>query len=125
MKFLLILMCLFFSFSAVAQALEWGELELDQKLILNQEILFSNEGIVISPETQFEVQDIIGLPIDVELYEVRMKKCAFPTKTAEMILLEPFQKNDRSVGIVLKENCVLEIFVELKDIYSKSLFRNN
>lgn len=125
MKYTLILSLFLSCFSVAAQVVEWADIELDQKLTLTQEILFANEGIVIAPETHVEVTDIIGLPIDVELYQVKMKKCAFPSKTAEMILLEPFQQTDRSVGIQLKENCILEIFVELKDLYSKSLFKNN
>lgn len=116
---------LLLSFTAAAEVLQWADLELDQKLTLNQEILFLNEGLVIPAGTVMEIEDLIGLPIDVELYQVKMKKCAFPSKTAEMILLEPYQKNDRSVGITLKENCVLEIFVELKDLYSNSLFKVN
>lgn len=116
---------LLLSLTASAEILQWADLELDQKIILNQEILFAQEGLVIPAETEFTTEDFIGLPIDVELYQVKMKKCAFPSETAEMILLEPYQKNDRSVGITLKENCVLEIFVELKDLYSNSLFKVN
>lgn len=125
MKYITFLTLSIFCFSTFAQVAEWADLELDQKLTLNQEILFPTEAIVIEAGTKMEVRDLIGLPIDVELYELQMKKCAFPDKTSEMILLEPSQKNDRSVGIQLKENCTLEIFVELKDLYSKSLFRNN
>lgn len=122
MKFFLLFLLIFFSLSISAQVLEWGDLELKQNLILKQEILFINEGLIIPAGTKMEVQDFIGLPINVELYQIQLTQCSFPEKTAEMILIEPLDKTDRAVGIDLKENCVLEIFVELKDLYSKSLF---
>ena len=122
MKYLLTFILIFSSLSISAQVLDWNELEIDQLLTLKQEIIFVNEALTITVGSEFIVQDSIGLPIDVELYQLQLTKCAFPEKITEMILLEPENKSDRSVGIQLKQNCVLEIFVESKDLFSKSFF---
>jgi hypothetical protein len=126
MKNLLMLFLVFLAFqnSAFADALKWGDLELNSTYHLKQEINF--DGVAkFKAGDSFEVLDSISEDGPVIVFLMHFKECQNPDLTSEMILVNPMPEDtsrDRSVGIELKSGCNLQIYLEPRDFYSSSLF---
>lgn len=103
----------------------WNDISFDQKIFLNQEIFFEKEQIKLSKETVFILKDQFPLEqIKVEFFKFKLKKCSNPNIETEMILIDPKQKDDNSVGVQITKDCILEVFVEFKDLYDQSFFKD-
>lgn len=103
--------------------LNWAALDSTRDYKLAQEIKF--DGIItINAGDSFELKDYAGDNPFFVYYEMRAKNCAQPKLTSEMILITPelSDSDDRAVGVELDENCTVGVWVELKDLYSPSLF---
>ena len=108
-----------------AQALTWEELEPPAKLKLKTPITFEN-GVTIDPsEMSFSLEEKTGLSapgVALMYYEVKGIACSDPARTAPPSVVEANSPMDHMVGVELFENCVLGIYVEIKDYYLESLF---
>ena len=124
MKKLFMLSCVFGLSNVYSSTLEWGDLDLNQRYQLNQNINIEN---VISYKMgdKFEMLDRIGGEIPVIYFQMHSVKCENPNLTSEMILINPNPKDtstDRTIAIQLEENCNLGMWVEVKDYYSPSIY---
>jgi hypothetical protein len=121
MKTFLFSLTLLFSFQVFA--LDWYDLELEDKVTLEKEINFSKEDITLKAGDGFKLYDIITLPINVQIYQFEVLNCPGPDITTDMIIIDPSKAaGDPSVGVQLSESCSLDVFVETKDLFTKSLF---
>jgi hypothetical protein len=121
MKNLLLSFITFSTFQVFA--LDWYEFDLDKTYTLEKEIRFQKENIILQVGDQFKLRDIIGLSINVSIFQFDVKKCPGPNLITELIIIDPtLMFNDPSVGVQLQKSCLLEVYVEMKDIFSKSLF---
>ena len=110
-------------------AVEWNELELDQKLKITQSFqlkqkIAAGSLVDIVKGQKFVLTDIIGLDmINVTLFQFEYKNCPGPQMTTDM---EIIPVNNTSpvveIGAQLVEKCTLEIFIETKDLMTASFF---
>lgn len=107
-------------------SLEWYDLELNQSLVLDKEIYFEPENITLSKGNIFVLNNILELPINVTIFSFDVLNCPGQNFSTEMIIVDPSSSLlNSSVGVQLQKNCQLEVFVEFKDYFSKSLFTLN
>lgn len=124
MKKTIAALLLIFTSLAHAEALQWTDLELYQTYKLNQTITFP-EGIEFKAGEKVYVMDFIAGGIPVVYWQMHMENCKNPEATADMIIVNPSPEDtttDRSIGMALTEGCNLDIWVEIKDLYSGSIF---
>ena len=118
-----ILLFLTLLFSAQVFALDWYDLELEDKLSLDKEIRFEKENVIFKKGDGFKLYDVVTLPMNVQIYLFEVLNCPGPDITTDMILIDPTSKaGDPSVGVQLAESCSMEVYVETKDLFTKSLF---
>lgn len=104
--------------ASLASPIAWQQIELDQKLILNEPIALS-EKLTLNQGTKMKVSDI--LPLDqIRVLSFKMKitpcKAAMKSQTSDMIIV------DELYGAQLDKECVLNVFLELGDLSKPSLF---
>ncbi len=111
------------------QAATWNDLEVSQQYKITQQISLkqmerSGSLLEILPNETFVLKEVIGLDmINVVLYRLKYKNCPGPELKTEMEIISV--KNTTpvvEVGTQIEENCMLEIFLETKDLRSESLF---
>lgn len=121
-KLLFTLVLSLMAFAVHAEALEWGDLDLNEQYILNQDINFDNV-ITFKKGDRFEVMDRMGGEIPAIYFQLHSVKCDDPTLTSEMILVNPNPKDtrDRTIALQLTEGCNIDLWVEVKDYYSASI----
>jgi len=123
MKKMIALLMVVFASLAHAEALQWTDLELYQTYKLNQTITFP-EGIEYKAGEKVYVMDYIAGGIPVVYWQMHMENCKNPDATADMILINPSPDDtstDRSIAVALTEGCNLDVWVEIKDLYSGSI----
>lgn len=123
MKKILALIFLLLSTFAHAETLQWADIEVDERYILNKDIVFP-EGYEFKAGEKVDVLDFIAGGIPVVYWQLHAEDCKNPDATAEMILLNPTPEDtstDRSIAVALTEGCNLDVWVELKDLYSNSI----
>ena len=121
-KLLLIFMVIFESSFCFASAknvmqMQWRELDIDTNLILNQTLeLPTANSFKILKNTKMLLKDIIELSqINVELFVYDIPNCKFSQNKSDIEIIS-------EVGVQLEQNCKLNIFVELKDVFKDSFF---
>ena len=116
---------LLFTLSFNLYALDWYDMDLDRTVRLEKKLEFTKEKITLKTGDTMKVWDVIDLGFNVLVYQFEMQNCPGPDITTEMIIVNPNdrQENDPSVGVQIQETCLLEVFVEAKDVFSKSLFK--
>jgi hypothetical protein len=111
------------------QAVSWNDLEISNQYKINQQLQLrqierSGSMLEISAQESFILKEVIGLDmINVSLYRLQYKNCPGPAMKTEMEIIAV--KNTApvvEVGAQLEENCMLEIFIENRDLMSDSLF---
>jgi hypothetical protein len=122
MRFLVLLVLV--SFNALAA--DWSELEIGQNYKLQQEFKLpqversgSLQDFIKGDE--IVLKDIVPLDmVSVIIYEFDYKKCPGPEIKTEMEII-PVQETSPVIEIGAQlENCTLSIFIETKDISTKS-----
>jgi hypothetical protein len=111
------------------QAATWNDLEVSQQYKITQQISLkqmerSGSLLEILPNEPFVLKEVIGLDlINVVLYRLNYKNCPGPDLKTEMEII-PVKKTTPvvEVGAQIEENCMLEIFLETKDLRTESLF---
>jgi hypothetical protein len=111
------------------QAVSWNDLEISNQYKINQQLQLrqierSGSMLEISAQESFSLKEVIGLDmINVSLYRLQYKNCPGPAMKTEMEIIAV--KNTApvvEVGAQLEENCMLEIFIENRDLMTDSLF---
>jgi hypothetical protein len=111
------------------QAVSWNDLEISNQYKINQQLQLrqierSGSMLEISAQESFMLKEVIGLDmINVSLYRLQYKNCPGPAMKTEMEIIAV--KNTApvvEVGAQLEENCMLEIFIENRDLMTDSLF---
>lgn len=120
------ILSLLFLFSFQAYCLDWYDFDLDQTFILKKDLVFDQTELTLNKGNRFKLYDIISLLINVSLYQFEVEQCPDPNANTEMIIVDPSAPNnellDASVGVQLQKSCLLEVYVETKDLFSPSLF---
>lgn len=129
MKSFLLMSLIFISFQhfSAASTVQWSDIELDGRYILNQTISFP--GVTeFHKGDKFDVLEFIAGAGPVMYYQVHFVNCKKPDLESEMILINPAPEDttrDRSIGVQLETGCNLAIFLEPADLYSPSIFGDN
>ncbi len=127
MKKMIAIIALAFAGFAHAEALPWADLELYQTYKLNQTISFPDGPEFKAGEKMYMMDYIVG-DIPVIYWQMHAEDCKNPDAKAEMILVNPTPEDttrDRSIAVALSEGCNLDVWVEIKDIYSPSILEAN
>ena len=111
------------------QAVSWNDLEISNQYKINQQLQLrqierSGSMLEISAQESFSLKEVIGLDmINVVLYRLNYKNCPGADLKTEMEII-PVKKTTPvvEVGAQIEENCMLEIFLETKDLRTESLF---
>lgn len=109
-------------FSNQLLALEWYDFEIEKSYVLKSDIFFEKEEINLKKGNHFKLFEIISLPMQVSIFQFEVGNCSAPDISTEMIIVDSF---DSRVGVQLQVNCILEIYVELKDYFTESLFEHS
>lgn len=121
MKSIIIILSFIFSFTAVAENVQWSDLELYNEYKTSQDIVFDN-GLVFPAGEIFEmrVMDALSVPGYPMFYlQFHQKNCLNVEATAELSLM---QIGATVVGIDMEEGCNMGIYLEVKDYYNQSSF---
>lgn len=108
-------------------ALNWADLNKSEPVDLATDVAMS-ESLVLKKGTRFEFREAMPLDhIPVTVLELQAQDCPFPEAEAEMVLIDPRHESerdslDRSVGVMLYKNCLVEVYVETRDYPTKSFF---
>lgn len=127
MKQLLIIVILF---STVAFAkTKWSDLEKNKKYSTDRVITLEKTGykLDLPINSKIELVEVMSLPmIKVELLKFDISEfCNDGESISDIKLIDIKQSSGLivTVGADLAEDCVMEMFVESKDIYTNSLFK--
>jgi hypothetical protein len=128
MKLVLVLLFVV-SANVFSKNLKWSSLYKDSTYSLTQQIDITDtrkEDFSILAESKLKLIQSTALPmINVQLFKFELPSCPSNSMKTELELLELPQANQKIVviGFDIVENCILEIFIEQKDLYSKSIFK--
>lgn len=127
MKLFLILL-LTVSTSVFSKNLKWSSLYKGIKYTLTQQIDVTDrkEDFSIPVDSKLKLIESTALPmINVQLFKFELPSCPSSSMKTELELLELAQANQKVVviGFDVVENCILEVFIEQKDIYSNSILK--
>jgi hypothetical protein len=108
----------------------WHELEINKTYELNQGFQLPQKersGALLDflPGDQFTLKEITGLDmINVVLFHFDYHNCPGPQMSAEMEII-PVQGTGPvvEIGAQLEPKCELQIFIESKDLMTKSMFQ--
>lgn len=123
-QFLLSIVFSLLTMKAYSAALEWGDLDLNNRYILNKEINLDDK-IVLHAGDKFDMLDRFGGEVPIIYLQFHSLICQNPDLTSEMVVINPSPEDssrNRSVAVQLEEGCNIGIFVEPVDYYSNSLF---
>ena len=115
---------IFIFLSQVTWATSWYDLELEDNLALTQDLII-NEALEISYKTKekFLLDNIIPLSINVVIYQFIAGDCKTPIPQAMVLLNAPeYNGRDVVVGVTHNMNCMIEVFIENRDLFAESYF---
>lgn len=121
----LILLVLLSSASAFAN-FKWSDLIEGKDYTVDRDIELAKnlEVFKIAKGDSFKLVEFKELPmINVYLGQFKVDSCKDNEQTSEMILVD-IKDNSKTttVGANLSQECILEVYLEKRDLYSKSLF---
>ncbi len=115
--------------SSNALAIDWYNLEAYQDLKVTQSFqlkqqISSGSILEIVEGQKFTLNEIVGLDmINVTLFKLHYKNCPGPAMVTDMEII-PVKNTSPvvEIGAQLTQNCILEIFIESKDLMTESFF---
>lgn len=127
MKLFLILL-LTVSTSVFSKNLKWSSLYKGATYTLTQQVDVTDrkEDFSVLADSKLKLIESTALPmINVQLFKFELPSCPSNSMKTELELLELPQANQKVIviGFDVVENCILEVFIEQKDIYSKSILK--
>jgi hypothetical protein len=117
-----------FSTVTFAQS-KWSDLEKNKKYSTNRAITLEKEGykLELPKNSKIELVEAMSLPmIKVELLKFDISEfCNDGESISDIKLIDIKQSSGLivTVGADLAEDCVMEMFVETKDVYTNSIFK--
>lgn len=109
-------------------SLKWDDLDKGSKVSFNQEIKLATDDkdFIIPLNSKAQINDRVSLDmINVEMFKATLLDCIDKGARGDLQLIETKDVSGKIItsGVELTGNCRIEIFVELKDLYYKSLFK--
>jgi hypothetical protein len=123
MKLITLLAISLFASMSYANTIGWNNQKVGLKYSLKKKVDFQiNENSIQFPKnTTVELIESSELSmIKVHLFKYKILECSKKDVESELELVE--STAETTVGVNLVKNCTLEVFVELKDYKTKSLF---
>ena len=111
--------------SLAVAGLPWADIVTETSYSLDKTFKIKNTAISFAKGSVINVIERAPVTmIQVERFKVEVKSCQYPDITSELELYEIVQPNGTktTVGIEVSKGCTLEMFVELKDLNTKSFF---
>lgn len=127
MNKIILLLSFVLSTSAWANILNWDELEPNTKYTVAYDIPF-DENLTLKADSPLyfqEAMDLGGVPV--MLFIFQNPNCVDPDFYSEMALFNPEPEdtqNDKSIGIGFSKECTVDIYIEPKFYYNRSIFKN-
>lgn len=125
MNKILLLLTFLFSTTALAKAYTWDELEMDGKYHVAYDIPI-NENLTLKADSPLYYKDLIaGGIIPIMVFSFFDPSCVNPDFESDLTLFNPEPEDtvhDKSIGIQYSKECVINIFVEPRLYYEKSIF---
>lgn len=108
----------------MASPLSWNDFTIDQHYQLAQKLEWET-NLVLLPDESFRLEEISELEmIKVRLLRFAWEACPDSSLVTDLNLANaPENEESNSVGVQVKD-CTLEVFIEYKDLNTKSLFVN-
>lgn len=125
-----LLLAFLFSVSAFAEV-KWSDVEKGKKYILDREVVLEKEDfkLTIPAKANIQLIEAMSLPmIKVELLKFDISSYCNDTQGVSDIKLIDIKQPDElivTVGADLSQDCIMEVFVETKDIYTHSILKNS
>lgn len=108
-----------------ANTILWNDMEVGPvKYSLIADVPLSSK-LTMYKNHPFVLEDIFFSSLPLVHFTMRDLLCADPTLTTELELFNPEPENtveDKSIGVQLHAGCLLEIIVESKYYYDRSIF---
>ncbi len=110
------------SLSASAGALTWSDLDAGYLYRSEFKIQMAEE-VVLHPETELLLLEKYSLGTPLVFFKFRDMACEDLSLKTELILFnpDPDTADDSSIGLSYETNCEIDVFVETKDYYDKSI----
>lgn len=124
MKKITILLIILFSNLALADNLTWNELEAGQKYTVANDIPF-NENLTLKADSPLYFSELITGPVPVIMFSFQDPNCTDTNFESEMVLFNPEPEDtdhDKSIALQYSKECFIDIYVEPKFFYNKSIF---
>lgn len=122
MKYVTFLAAFLCSASALAGAISWSDLDANY-LYRSAFKIEMADGVVIHPDQQLLLLEKYSLGTPLVFFKFRDMSCEDLALKTEPILFnpDPDTADDSSVGISYETNCEIDVYVETKDYYDKSI----
>lgn len=107
------------------ERISWFDMDMNQKYVLNFNIDF-DQNYKLSEGQPFQLIDSVSGYGPIIVYSFLDMTCQDKARVAELILFNPEPEDlahDKSVGMELVEECVLQVYVEPKYAFDVSIFR--
>lgn len=124
MKFFILISSIILCQNAISSNLLWSAQTENMKYNLDRNIEFEVNNRIISLKKNSKLKLIEKSVLDmikVHLLKYKILECNKINQESDLELIN--LPKDISVGVNLSKNCILEVFVELKDYESTSLFK--
>lgn len=111
--------------SLAIAGLPWADIVTETTYSLDKTFKIKNTNISFPKGSVINVIERAPVNmIKVEMFKVEVKNCQYPEVTSSLELYELPQTNGSKVivGVEVSKGCKLEMFVELKDLNTSSLF---
>jgi hypothetical protein len=108
---------------------KWSDLEKDKKYKTDREIVLEKDDfkLVLPAKANIQMVEAMSLPmIKVELLKFDISAyCNDSENVSDIKLIDIRQPSGLivTVGADLSEDCIMEVFIETKDVYSNSIFK--
>lgn len=110
-----------YSFAA-SNNTKWRELKPGERYKLSQEIKFEDSKFTIQKGTRLKLIESTPLNmIKVQLLRYQVANCEKQNLETDLELVPVKGNKDAAVGVNLSKGCILEVFVEKKDLGGESL----
>lgn len=101
----------------------WSDLEVNETYRLTHDLSLSS-SLNLNSGSSFYFEELV--PTDIYFHlKFRQTDCPSPDLLSDLILYNPSPEDpyfNRSVGLKMEEGCLLNIYIEPTDYYTRSLF---
>lgn len=127
MNKIILLFSFVFSTTVLADVLTWDELEPATKYSVAYDIPF-DENLTLKADSPLYFQEVSDLGnVPVMLFTFLDPNCTNPEFESDMTLFNPEPEDtvhNKEIGVQYSKKCYVDIYVEPKFYYNKSIFKN-